>query len=210
VSLERSFISRAILKNLVAKEAASLLYFGVEKEYKQAKMKAAQSCGIRLMPTNLEVALAFDELVDEKEGATRRDLLLGMRRDALRVMKLLKPFHPVLIGSVWRGTACIGSDIDIAVYADSPEEILAILKNNGLCVSKSEWVKVTKSGKLEVSFHVHTLSPGGYEIEIVVREVAKKAEKRKCDVFGDFLKGLTIPELENLLVDNPLQKFIPC
>jgi predicted nucleotidyltransferase len=199
-----------LLKSRVAKEAASLLYFGVEKEYKQAKMKAAQNCGIRLMPTNLEVALAFDEFVEEKEGASRKDRLLGMRRDALWVMKLLKAFHPVLIGSVWRGTVHRGSDIDIAVYVDNADGILPILKDSGLCVSKYEWVKVTKNCIPEVSFHVHALSSTGYEIEIVARDVAKKGEKRKCDVFGDLLKGLTIQELEALLVANPLQKFIPC
>ena len=38
-------------------EAATLLYDGVEKEYKQAKLKAAKTFGLHYMPTNLEVAL---------------------------------------------------------------------------------------------------------------------------------------------------------
>jgi len=39
-----------------------------KKEYKQAKMKAAKNCGVRIMPTNLEVALELDEIAEETEG----------------------------------------------------------------------------------------------------------------------------------------------
>lgn len=203
-------ISRPFLKSKVAKETAFLLYFGLEKEYKQAKMKAAKSCGIRLMPTNLEVALELDELAEEKEGVSRKELLLNMRHDALRIMRLLKAFHPLLIGSVWRGTVRRGSDIDIAVYVDRPEEVLTLLRHNILRVWKHEWITVTKSGKPEISFHIYATSSQGHEIEIVARNLTKRAEKRKCAVFGDLLKGLTIQELTNLLAENPLQKFIPC
>ena len=42
------------LKHRVAREAATLLYFGAEKEYKQAKEKAAQTFGVHFLPFNLE------------------------------------------------------------------------------------------------------------------------------------------------------------
>jgi len=197
------------LRRRVAKETASLLYSRVEKEYKQAKMKAMQNCGIRIMPTNFEVALELDELIEENEGTSRKEHLIDLRNDALWVMNLLRVFHPLLIGSVWRGTARKGSDIDVAVYTDRPEEILKVLKNHDCPISKYGWNKVTKRGKSEVSFHVQTTSSRGNEIEIVARNVAKMVEKRKCDLFGDLLTGLTIQELEDLLIRNPVQKLMP-
>jgi predicted nucleotidyltransferase len=111
------------LKHKVSREAATLLYFGAEKEYKQAKEKAAQNFGVHFLPSNLEVALELDKIAEENEGTKRKDRLIQMRTEALEVMRLLSGFCPVLIGSVWRGTIKQGSDIDIAVYTDEPEEI---------------------------------------------------------------------------------------
>ena len=92
------------LKHRVAREAATLLYFGEEKEYKQAKTKAAQTLGTHFLPSNLEVALELDKIAEEHEGAKRRERLIEMRKEALKIMRLLSAYCPVLIGSVWRGT----------------------------------------------------------------------------------------------------------
>ena len=116
------------LKCRVAREAATLLYFGAEKEYKQAKEKAAKTLGTHFLPSNMEVALELDKIAEENEGAKRIERLIQMRNEALKIMKLLDAYCPVLIGSVWRGTIKQGSDIDIAVYTDEPEEIVQILK----------------------------------------------------------------------------------
>ena len=102
-----------------------LLYFGAEKEYKQAKERAAQTLGTHFLPSNLEVALELDKIAEENEGEKReRASDSEMRKEALKVMKLLDAYCPVLIGSVWRGTIKQGSDIDIAVYTDEPQEIV--------------------------------------------------------------------------------------
>jgi predicted nucleotidyltransferase len=111
----------ADLKYRVAREAATLLYFGAEKEYKQAKEKAAETLGTHFLPSNLEVALELDKIAEENEGSKRKERLIEMRKEALKIMKLLDRYCPVLIGSVWRGTIKHGSDIDIAVYTDDPE-----------------------------------------------------------------------------------------
>jgi hypothetical protein len=41
-------------KSKVVREAATLLYFGAEKEYKQAKLKAAETFGVSFLPSNLD------------------------------------------------------------------------------------------------------------------------------------------------------------
>src|SRR5512136_812307 len=108
----------------VAREAVTLLFFGAEKEYKQAKTKAAETLGTHFLPSNLEVALELDKIAEENEGPKRKQRLTEMRKEALQVMKLLSAYCPVLIGSVWRGTIKQGSDIDIAVYADEQEAVV--------------------------------------------------------------------------------------
>ena len=196
-------------RSRVAREAAILLYFGAEKEYRQAKLKAAQTFRTHFLPTNLEVALELDKIVEEKEGPTRKERLLLMRQEAFKIMKILDAYYPLLIGSVWRGTARLGSDIDIATYADPPEQVLELLKNSSVKVQKALWTKVNKQGITFRSYHVYAETETKISIEIVVRNPEETTKKRKCDRFGDEIKGLKILELEKLLKENPTRQFLP-
>jgi len=72
----------AISRKRVVTEAANLLYNGLEKEYKQAKMKAAKTFGLHYMPTNIEVVMELDRIADEIEGPARQERLVTMRREA--------------------------------------------------------------------------------------------------------------------------------
>jgi hypothetical protein len=197
------------LKSRVAREAATLLYFGAEKEYKQAKTRAAQTLGTHFLPSNLEVALELDRIAEENEGENRKERLIQMRKEALQVMKLLDAYCPLLIGSVWRGTIKRGSDIDIAVYADEPQQIVNILKAQGIKTLKTTWTNVNKRGRTLRSLHVWAETSMKHGLEIVVRSSEEEGEKRKCEIFGDEIKGLKTRDLERLLKDNPTRRFVP-
>ena len=197
------------LRKRVAREAASLLYFGVEKEYKQAKLKAAKIVQFKFLPTNLEVALELDKIAEENEGPARKERLIQMRKEALRLMQVLKAYRPLLIGSVWRGTICYDSDVDIVVYHDEPEDILKILKQNNLKIMQAEWVAVTKKGKRKGSFHVHAELPTKEKAEIKIVQSLETFMKEKCEIYGDEITGLSVQKLEKLLKENPAQRFVP-
>jgi predicted nucleotidyltransferase len=197
------------LRKRIAREAASLLYFGVEKEYKQAKLKAAKIVRSKFLPTNLEVALELDKIAEENEGPARKERLIQMRKKALRLMQVLKAYRPLLIGSVWRGTICYDSDVDIVVYHDEPEDILKILKQNNLKIMQAEWVAVTKKGKRKGSFHVHAELPTREKAEIKIVQSLEAFMKEKCEIYGDEITGLSVQKLEKLLKENPAQRFVP-
>jgi predicted nucleotidyltransferase len=118
------------LRTRIAREAANLLYLGIEKEYKQAKQKAAETFGGHFLPANLEVALELDKIAKEQEGQGRLERLIKMRKEALKLMEILEKHHPILVGSVWRGAINHGSDIDITVYHNEPTHILDAMKKN--------------------------------------------------------------------------------
>ncbi len=197
------------LRDKIAKEAANLLYLRLEKEYKQAKLKAAHNFGARVLPSNLEVALELDKIAEENEGPARNERLVQMRIEALKIMKILKAYGPVLIGSVWRGTIRRGSDVDITLYSDDSDEIVACLKANEIKISKTERITLAKHGKIETSFHIHAETSNNLNVEISVRNPEEASRKRQCETFGDEIKGLKIQELEKLLKSNPTQRFIP-
>ncbi|MEM2249261.1 MAG: DUF4269 domain-containing protein [Candidatus Bathyarchaeia archaeon] len=203
-----SSTANAHMRRNVAREAATLLYFGLEKEYKQAKLRAAKTLGVHFLPTNLEVAMELDKIAEENEGATRTERLVKMRREALNLMRALKKFSPVLVGSVWRGTIYRESDIDIVAYHNEPHEILKILEKR-FRVLEFDWTSVTKRGKPKKSFHILIELPSGEKAEITVRGIEEIAVKETCEIYGDTLTGLSIQELERLLVENPTKRFVP-
>ena len=199
----------SVLRCKIAREAATLLYSGAEKEYKQAKLKAAKILGTHFLPSNLEVALELEKIAEENEGAARKERLIKMRKEALKIMTSLKAYNPTLIGSVWRGTIRLGSDIDIALYHDIPVEVIDFLKKNGSIPCKTEWATETKKGSPVTSLHVYLVTSNGQKVELVVRSLEEAHISRKCEIFGDELKGIKIPELTRLLKENPAKKFAP-
>jgi predicted nucleotidyltransferase len=199
----------ALLKQRVAREAATLLYTLQEKEYKQAKQKAAQTLGARILPSNRDIANELDLLADELEGSARQERLVQMRREALGIMRLLRDFQPVLIGSVWRGTANRHSDIDIVTFSGHPTEVKTKLEQKSFAITKTEWQSAPKTGKGDRSFHIYINLQSGNEVEVVVRRPERVNRKVKDEIYGDILTGLNFQELENLLCENPTRKFTP-
>jgi predicted nucleotidyltransferase len=177
------------LKQKIAKEAATLLYLGIEKEYKQAKVKAAKTFRSRILPSNREIAIELDMISEEREGVGRKKNLVKMRIIALEIMKTLRVFNPLLIGSVWRGTIHHSSDIDILVYHDRPMEILTILKKQGFQILKTKRVTVTKKGKPKKSYHIYLKNLNKQIIEITIRNLDQQSKMKKCEIFGDKITG---------------------
>ncbi|MGQ9538859.1 MAG: nucleotidyltransferase domain-containing protein [Candidatus Bathycorpusculaceae bacterium] len=203
------FSSYEKIRRKVAREAAALLYLGVEKEYKQAKLRAAETLGVHFLPTNLEVAMELDKIAEENEGNTRQERLIQMRLEALKLMKILKNYNPILVGSVWRGTIYRDSDIDITLYHNEPKDILKLLKRKKLKMIEKGWVTITKEGKMEKSFHILLELPTKEKAEITVRSMAEYGTKERCEIYGDVVSGLNLKELEAVLSKNPTQRFVP-
>jgi predicted nucleotidyltransferase len=198
-----------ILRSRVAREAALLLYTSQEKEYKQAKKRAAETLGVRVLPSNLEVAEELDRIAEEREGASRKKLLLRMRREAREIMEILEEFNPRLVGSVWRGTARRNSDIDILTFSQDPVQVLKQLQEHNFVAESSEWRSVTKEGRKEASFHIHLLLSSGDEVEVVVRSPDCLGQPERCETYGDVKTGLNLEQLTKVLKENPLQRFVP-
>jgi predicted nucleotidyltransferase len=198
-----------LLRSRVAQEAALLLYTSQEKEYKQAKKRASETLGARIFPSNREVAEKLDQIAEDREGTQRRERLLRMRKEAKEIMEFLKDFSPHLVGSVWRGTARQGSDIDIITFSQDHLQVLRQLQKHHFEVSRSERLSVTKEGGNESSFHIHIIFQSGDEVEVVVRSLTSLGKQERCETYGDVKTGLNLKQLVKVLKANPLQKFVP-
>jgi len=198
-----------LLRNRVAQEAALLLYTSQEKEYKQAKKRATETLGARILPSNFEVAEELDRIADEREGNKKRELLKRMRKEAKQIMTALKEFSPRLVGSVWRGTARKNSDIDIYAFSQDANQVTDLLQKNHYNTKDSEWRSVTKNGNKQSSLHIHLVLESGDAAEIVVRSPDCIGQQERCETYGDQKTGLNLIQLTKVLEENPLQKFVP-
>jgi len=201
----RSFIQR----KRVAQEAAELLYTGQEKEYRQAKLRAAKNLGIRILPSNAEIAIQLDSIAQEKEGRSRNRRLAQMRREALEVMQILESFSPRLVGSVWRGTSHHNSDIDIVIYAQDPQETVTILRKKNYNIVRVRTETAPKEGERRSSVHVFIDLPSGNQVEIVARNPEDVNRQAKCEIYGDDVTGLTTLQLRRVLSQDAQKKFVP-
>lgn len=203
-----SYHNREKLKNEISRRAAFLLYSGMVEEIFHAKRMASQELGSNLLPSNYDVAIELDNLAQEKEGEKRTILNVQLRKEALDVMRKLSNFSPKLVGSVWRGTAHLGSDIDILVFHSQPEEIKKILERS-YKILMAKWVSKTDSGNTVNYYHIHFKSNMGIETEVIIRSPEDIYLKEKCEIYGDLKRGLSIRELQDLLSKNPQKKFVP-
>ena len=192
----------------VAREAARLLYNRTVKEYKDAKEMAAASLGTRALPSNYEVAVELEHIVEIEEGSDRLTRLIEMRTNAAEIMKSIEELAPVLIGSVWRGTPREGSDIDIVVYSNDSETVADMLRD--FKVTGTVHKEFIVGGMPRTSTHIE-LMVNGYDAEVVVRPPQDREHYRdeRCDTYGDLKRGITLPDLEKLIQVDPLRRFIP-
>jgi len=197
------------VRRRVAREAAVLLYTSQEKEFKQAKERAAESLGARVLPSNLEVAEELDRIADEFEGSERQARLIRMRREALRLMEALEKFQPRLIGSVWRGTARRNSDIDIEVFSSDLESVLEELRGRGFEVVEVERVTAASNKDVVESTHIYLTLESGEKAEVIIRNPEEMGKERLCEIYGDPVKGLGLRELQRVLREDPLKRFVP-
>jgi len=120
------------IRRQIAFLAAQLMYQRFETEYFTAKRKAAKRLyrrGVKPedLPSNAEIREQIQLFARIHEGDKRTQHLRDMRLEALRLMRLLRPFRPRLIGSVMTGHVRKGSDIDLHVPKEQYAAVIAAL-----------------------------------------------------------------------------------
>src|SRR5690606_1632864 len=82
-------------------------------------------------PKNTEIEAALADHQRLFKSHTHSSTLSDLRRTALQAMRLLERFTPRLVGAVLSGTASAHSEVNLHVFADSPETVaLHLLDRN--------------------------------------------------------------------------------
>src|SRR5262245_32192629 len=189
------------LRQAIALEAARLMYERTETEYFTAKRKAAKRlCRGSLkpedLPSNAEIRDQIQLFARLHEGDKRTKHLREMRVEALRMMRILRPFRPRLIGSVMTGHVRKGSDVDLHVFSDSPGLVTDLLEQAG-CQYDLERKQVVKHGESRVFTHVHVHDRFNFELTIYPEDKAHYVFK--SSITGKAIERASIAELEAFL-----------
>ncbi len=113
-------------RQVVAQEAARIIVNQGVRDYRVAKMKAAEKLGMNTrgsLPGNSEIERAIGEHHQLFGGESHADFLRELREAALSAMEMLSLFTPRLVGPVLNGTADRNSAVNLHVFADSAETV---------------------------------------------------------------------------------------
>jgi len=120
------------LRRHLAYIAARMMAEDGVADYGAAKVKAAREAGLthaNILPDNQEI----EEALREYQGLYQKDeqpaQLRRLREVAVRVMRELEAFRPVLVGSVLSGTASQHSDVNLQLFTDDAKAFTMFLLN---------------------------------------------------------------------------------
>jgi len=139
------------LRRHIAYLAARMMAVDGVADYASAKQKAARQAGLadaHLLPDNAEVEAALREFQDLFQREEQAGELRRLREVAVRAMRELAEFRPVLVGSVLNGTAGRHSDVNLQVFTDDPKALTVFFLNRR-CRFEQGARSVRRAGRME-------------------------------------------------------------
>lgn len=125
----------ARMRERLVQEAARIMAVEGIRDFSQAKRKAALHLGApgtTNLPQNREIQTALYEYQRLFGGERQEAAVLRLRETALEAMSFFAPFKPRLVGGVLDGTAGPESAVDLHCFADTPEDVVLFLLDQGI------------------------------------------------------------------------------
>ena len=123
------------LRQMIAQQAARMMAEEGISDYGYAKKKAGRQLGVtdkQGVPSNLEVEEEIRLYNALYLADVQPEHLAQLRKNALFTMELLQQFNPYLTGAVLDGTAGVGTETHIHLFADSAKEVEIFLLNENI------------------------------------------------------------------------------
>lgn len=189
------------LRTLLAQECARIMADEGVKDFLVAKRKAAVRLGVSnkaLLPGNVEIEQALIEYQRLFNAAKQSAQLRELRQTAVEAMRFFARFHPRLVGSVLTGTAGPYANINLHLFADTPEEVVWFLMDHTIPFATSE--RRLRLGNGEYAyFPVLSFGAGDASIDLTVFTPRKGRESPRSPVDGRPMRRASLAEVQALL-----------
>ncbi len=129
------------LRQLIAQQAARMMAEDGISDFAYAKKKAGRQLGAienSVLPSNIEVEEELKRYNALFLSDEQPENLCVLRKSALFTMQLLEKFNPYLTGTVLDGTAGLGAETHIHLFADSLKEVEMFLLNQQIPFETNE------------------------------------------------------------------------
>jgi hypothetical protein len=201
---------KRLLQRRIAYEAARIMTELRTDNLAYASRKAAAKLGVtrpQLMPSREEIESALMEQQRLVLGDKQYDALQQLRLDALNAMQSLKQFQPLLVGPVLRGTADSNSQIELHLFADTPEDVLYTLSDLRIPWQEKQRTLAFSDGSHE-TIPCFRFSANDVQFLLVVFQ-ANGQRKRPLDPLDNRpFEGANLKQLNNLLETDPSESAV--
>ena len=159
------------LRAMVAEEAARLIYEEGIRDYRIAKLRAAEQLGVSAQnpaqPTNEQIETAIHQRIRLFDADTQPLLLRHHRQVALEAMEFLQAYNPYLTGAALEGTSSEYSAVTLLLAADSTEEVMFYLEDHKIPFQTFDR-KVRFGSKKPEYFPLLRFYVDGVEVELMI------------------------------------------
>jgi hypothetical protein len=189
------------LQRRIAYEAARLMTEYQTDDMAYACQKAAAKLGVtrrQQMPSPDEVEEALREQQRLLRGDEQPAALQHLRQQAQQAMEALGQFAPLLVGSVYQGTADSNSPIRLYLFANTPEEVLFTLSDMKIPWRESQRTLSFRNGTKEL-VPVFKITADGVTIELTVMS-SEDIHNRPLDPLDrQPLQGINLKQLREII-----------
>lgn len=199
------------VRQQVAFEAARILATEGQRNYAQAKHKAAHRLGLSGrggLPSNSEIEAELKRYQALHGGSERLDRVREMRRAALRAMHFFAPFRPRLVGPVLEGTADRHSRISLHLFCESAEELLAFLHRQRIAFEQEERRIRWHDGSTRV-LELVVIEADGQAFELAIMHGPAGRQPPPDPVAGRTQRRAGPAELERLIEESAGDDALP-
>jgi hypothetical protein len=197
------------LRQLIAQQAARMMAEDGISDFAYAKKKAGRQVGTvdnNILPSNAEIEQELKLYNALFLSDEQPENLLNLRKSALFTMQLLERFNPHLTGAVLDGTAGLGSETHIHLFADSLKDVEMFLLNQDIPFETNEKSyrvmndgKRDKKGNSRKKVPVFSLEMASGVIKLSVFEVDEIRVATKRAANGSNAERADIAEVKVLL-----------
>lgn len=188
------------LRRLLAQECAKIMTEEGVKDFKLAKRKAGDRLGVTgrtAMPSNVEIEQAQLEYqrLFQRDGQNQ---LQELRAAAAEIMNFLQRFQPCLVGPLLRGVISPHPEVQLHVFADTPEEVIIFLIEHNIRFDTSERRLRIATNRHE-QFPVIRFTADGIVFDLTVFTDQRTHETPKSPVDGKPMRRANLTEVREML-----------
>lgn len=189
------------IRILITQESARIMAQEGVKDFFVAKRKAATRLGVSnkaLLPGNAEIEQALFEYQRLFKSDQQTAQLRLLRKSAIQAMEFLARFNPRLVGSVLSGTAGPYADVNLHVFADTPEDVIFFLMEHHIPFETGE--RRLRLGQDDYAFlPVFSFVANGVNIDLTVFTPVQAFKQPRSPVDGRPMERANLKDVQALL-----------